>query len=39
LLSAVRAGVPCIVAKSLYFRDDDFNGALAVVDEFTELVS
>jgi HAD superfamily hydrolase (TIGR01509 family) len=37
LLSAVRAGVPCIVTRSRYFSDDDFTGALAVVDELTEL--
>jgi HAD superfamily hydrolase (TIGR01509 family) len=37
LLSAVRAGIPCIVTRSRYFSDDDFTGALAVVDELTEL--
>jgi HAD superfamily hydrolase (TIGR01509 family) len=37
MLSAVRAGVPCIVTRSVYFSDDDFTGALAVVDELTEL--
>jgi HAD superfamily hydrolase (TIGR01509 family) len=37
LLAALHAGVPCIVTRSRYFSDDDFTGALAVVDEFTEL--
>jgi HAD superfamily hydrolase (TIGR01509 family) len=37
LLAAVHAGVPCIVTRSIYFSDDDFTGALAVVDELTEL--
>jgi HAD superfamily hydrolase (TIGR01509 family) len=37
MLSAVRAGIPCIVTRSIYFSDDDFTGALAVVDELTEL--
>jgi HAD superfamily hydrolase (TIGR01509 family) len=37
LLAAIRAGVPCIVTRSIYFSDDDFTGALAVVDELTEL--
>jgi HAD superfamily hydrolase (TIGR01509 family) len=37
LRAAMRAGVPCIVTRSIYFSDDDFSGALAVVDELSEL--
>jgi HAD superfamily hydrolase (TIGR01509 family) len=37
LLAALRADIPCIVTRSLYVSDDDFTGALAVVDELTEL--
>jgi len=36
LLAALSAGVHCIVIRSIYFSDDDFTGALAVVDELTE---
>jgi HAD superfamily hydrolase (TIGR01509 family) len=37
LLSATRAGVPCLITRSIYFRDDDFTGALAVIDDLAEL--
>jgi HAD superfamily hydrolase (TIGR01509 family) len=37
LRAAIRAGIPCIVTRSIYFRDDDFTGALAVVDDLTAL--
>ena len=33
LRSATLAGVPVIITKSLYFGDDSFDGALAVVDD------
>ena len=37
LKSASSAGIPVLVTRSEYFRDDDFSGALAVVDELTGL--
>ena len=37
LRAAVRAGIPCIVTRSIYFNDDDFTGALAVIDDLTAL--
>ena len=37
LKSASSAGIPVLISRSEYFRDDDFSGALAVVDELTEL--
>jgi HAD superfamily hydrolase (TIGR01509 family) len=37
LRAAIRAGIPCIVTRSIYFQDDDFTGALAVVDDLTAL--
>lgn len=37
LLAARRAGIPCIVTRSSYFHDDDFTGALAVLDDLTAL--
>ena len=37
LKSALSAGIPVLISRSEYFRDDDFSGALAVVDELTEL--
>jgi HAD superfamily hydrolase (TIGR01509 family) len=37
LRAAIRAGIPCIVTRSRYFHDDDFAGALAVVDDLTAL--
>lgn len=36
LKSASSAGIPVLISRSEYFRDDDFSGALAVVDELTE---
>lgn len=38
LVAAMRAGIPVIITRSIYFRDDDFTGAMAVVDDLTELV-
>jgi HAD superfamily hydrolase (TIGR01509 family) len=38
LKAASSAGIPVLISRSEYFRDDDFSGALAVVDELTELV-
>jgi len=37
LKAASAAGIPVLISRSEYFRDDDFSGALAVVDELTEL--
>ena len=38
LKAASSAGIPVLINRSEYFRDDDFSGALAVVDELAELV-
>lgn len=38
LKAATAAGVPVLITRSEYFRDDDFSAALAVVDELTEVV-
>lgn len=37
LMAAMRAGIPVIITRSIYFHDDDFTGAMAVVDDLTEL--
>lgn len=37
LVAARAAGVPVAIVRSLYFADDDFEGAAQVVDELTEL--
>jgi len=37
LQSAVQAGISVIVTRSIYFRDDDFSDAMAVLDELSEL--
>ena len=37
LKAASSAGIPVLISRSEYFRDDDFSGALAVVDDLTEL--
>lgn len=37
LLAASAAGIPVLITRSFYFRDDDFDGALAVVDSLEEL--
>ena len=37
LKAASSAGIPVLISRSEYFRDDDFSGALAVVDELTEI--
>ena len=38
LKAAVSAGIPVLITRSEYFRDDDFSSALAVVDELTEVM-
>ncbi len=37
LIAASQAEIPVLITRSLYFRDDDFTGALLVVDDLTEL--
>jgi len=37
LKAAASAGIPVLITRSEYFRDEDFSSALAVVDEITEL--
>ncbi|MGJ4885993.1 HAD-IA family hydrolase [Bradyrhizobium sp. HKCCYLRH1065] len=39
LMAATRAGVPVLITRSLYFRDDAFDGALAVFDDLGEFVA
>jgi HAD superfamily hydrolase (TIGR01509 family) len=38
LVAASGAGIPVLITRSVYFRDDDFSGALYAVDELTEIV-
>ncbi|MGY3447820.1 HAD-IA family hydrolase [Bradyrhizobium sp. USDA 4353] len=38
LMAATRAGVPVLITRSLYFHDDTFDGALAVLDDLSELI-
>lgn len=37
LVAAARAEIPVLITRSLYFRDDDFTGALLVIDDLSEL--
>ena len=37
LVAASAAGLPVLITRSMYFRDDDFNEAVQVVDDLTEL--
>jgi HAD superfamily hydrolase (TIGR01509 family) len=37
LVAASRAGIPVLIFRSAYFRDDDFSAALLAVDDLTEL--
>lgn len=37
LISASRAGIAVVITRSIYFRDDDFVGALLVVDDLSGL--
>jgi HAD superfamily hydrolase (TIGR01509 family) len=37
LKAAAAAGIPVLITRSEFFRDDDFSTALAVVDELTDL--
>jgi beta-phosphoglucomutase-like phosphatase (HAD superfamily) len=37
LVAASRAGLPVLISRSVYFRDDDFSAALLAVDDLTEV--
>jgi HAD superfamily hydrolase (TIGR01509 family) len=37
LMAAAAAGVPVLITRSLYFRDEDFSGAIEVTDDLTDL--
>ncbi|MCC8936640.1 HAD family hydrolase [Bradyrhizobium sp. Arg68] len=37
LVAASRAGIPVVITRSAYFNDDDWTGALLVVDELPEI--
>ena len=37
LVAASAAGLPVLITRSMYFRDDDFKEAVQVVDDLTEL--
>jgi len=37
LVAASRAGIPVLISRSAYFRDDDFSAALVAIDDLTEL--
>ena len=37
LIAASSAGIPVLIVRSEYFRDDDFSSALGVVDELTAI--
>lgn len=37
LISASRAGIPVLITRSMYFRDEDFSAARFVLDDLSEL--
>lgn len=37
LVAASMAGIPVVITRSVYFSDEDFSGALRVVDDLTQL--
>jgi HAD superfamily hydrolase (TIGR01509 family) len=37
LVAASRAGIPVLISRSAYFRDDDFSAAALVVDDLSEM--
>jgi HAD superfamily hydrolase (TIGR01509 family) len=37
LVAASRAGIPVLITRSMFFRDDDFSAARAVLDDLLEL--
>jgi len=36
-VAASLAGIPVLISRSAYFRDDDFSGALHALDDLTEV--
>lgn len=38
VVSASRAGIPVVVTRSAYFRDEDFSGALLAIDDLTAIL-
>lgn len=38
-VAASRAGIPALITRSTYFRDDEFEGAFAVIDSLDDLVN
>lgn len=38
-VAASRAGIPALITRSTYFRDDEFGGAFAVIDSLDDLVN
>jgi HAD superfamily hydrolase (TIGR01509 family) len=39
LIAATRAGIPALIVRSDYFRDDDFSDALLAVEDLTEVTA
>ena len=39
LIAATRAGIPALIVRSDYFRDDDFSDALLAIDDLTEVTA
>lgn len=37
LVAASRAGIPVVITRSTYFRDDDFSAALLAIDDLSEV--
>jgi HAD superfamily hydrolase (TIGR01509 family) len=37
LVAASRAGIPVLISRSAYFRNDDFSAALLAIDDLTEV--
>jgi len=37
LIAAARAGIPVLITRSMFFRDDDFSAARVVLDDLSEL--
>lgn len=38
-VAASRAGIPTLITRSTYFRNDEFNGAFAVIESLDDLVN
>ncbi|PIT06203.1 phosphatase [Bradyrhizobium nitroreducens] len=39
LISASRAGIPVLITRSMFFRDEDFSAARCVLDDLSELAA